>query len=78
MTSCRCESCRPDDPAPTYTRAWRAECEARTVLAIPTLEERREYLAKVAEKRGTAGRQQLEDVILRLHKQAQTRQKGKT
>jgi hypothetical protein len=39
--------------------AWRLECEARDVLAKPTLEARREYLAGVEEKRGKAAVEEL-------------------
>lgn len=42
---------------------FRAECEARYVLAKP-LAERREYLRGVEEHRGIAGRKYLERVIL--------------
>lgn len=31
---------------------WRAECEARTVLQMPTLQRRRDYIALVERKRG--------------------------
>jgi hypothetical protein len=47
--------CRPDDPAPTYTEAFRQECEARYLAALPTNEHRREYLdgpKGVLERRG--------------------------
>ncbi len=42
---------------------FRAECEARYVLAKP-LAERREYLRGVEEHRGITGRKYLERVIL--------------
>ncbi len=42
---CCCESCQPDSPAPTYTRAYMLECHARWVLSHPLLW-RQEYLAK--------------------------------
>lgn len=41
MTDCRCESCRPHDPAPMYTRAYMLECLAREIAALPTISERR-------------------------------------
>jgi len=45
------------------SEAFRAECEARYVLAKP-LAERREYLRGVEKHRGAAGREYLERVIL--------------
>ena len=47
--------CRPDDPAPTYTEAFRHECEAHYLAALPSNEHRREYLEGpkgVLERRG--------------------------
>jgi hypothetical protein len=49
--TCPCPLCRPDNPAPTYTRAWALECEAREVLAMP-LNDRKQYLVEVAARRG--------------------------
>ena len=49
---CRCEMCRPDDPAPTYTEAFRHECEARHVAALPSNERRAEFLGEVHKARG--------------------------
>jgi hypothetical protein len=51
-SSCRCEMCRPDDPAPTYTEAFRHECEARYVAALPSNDRRSEFLAEVLKARG--------------------------
>lgn len=34
--ACRCESCCPDDPAPTYTRQWLIACLAREIAAMPS------------------------------------------
>lgn len=31
---------------------WRAECEARAIAALPTLEERRSWLESLEKKRG--------------------------
>lgn len=42
---CPCDQCQPDSPAPTYTAAYRLQCEARTLLTRP-LEARRAYLAR--------------------------------
>ena len=51
-SDCRCEMCRPDDPAPTYTEAFRHECEARYVAALPSNERRAEFLGEVHKARG--------------------------
>lgn len=51
MTACRCESCAPDNPAPTYTQAHRHACEVRHVAGMPTNRDRAVYLAAVATKR---------------------------
>ena len=42
---------------------WRAECDARHVAALPSLEARRAYLAGVAEKRGQAAADALRAVV---------------
>ena len=67
LTGCRCEQCT-DDPAPTWTEAWRLECEARAVLKMPTREARRDYLASIEKLRGAPGRQRLEAAIMGAHK----------
>lgn len=46
-----------------YSQEWRAECEARHVLAMPSIIARREYLAAIRKKRGDAAGQQLEDLV---------------
>lgn len=46
------------------SEAWRHECEARTVLAMPTLTARRDYLAAVERKRGIAARERLQQTML--------------
>ena len=45
---------------------WRAECEARTVLAMPTLAERRSFLADVEKHRGEAAANQLKSDMRKL------------
>ena len=52
MTTCQCESCCPENPGATYTRAHMLACEARRVCRIPTREERAGYLADVEKFRG--------------------------
>jgi hypothetical protein len=47
---------------PTWTEAWRLECEARHVLTWP-LQARRDYLTAVAKARGEAAAQSLKAAI---------------
>lgn len=42
---------------------WRLECEARHVIAMPTLKARRQYLIKILENRGEKETQRLENEI---------------
>lgn len=53
---------------PYKTEQYRNECEARHVLAMPTLEERRTYLSAVEKRRGKQSRKYLESEILRQHR----------
>jgi len=46
--------------------AWRAECEARAVLEMPTRRQRQEYLANVGKRRGQGEQQRLERIALAL------------
>lgn len=64
---CKCPACQPENPAPTYTRAWALECEARWVLAMP-FNDRAPYLVEIAKKRGEAGREALSAEISRIWK----------
>ena len=48
------------------SEAWRAECEARSVLAIPTKGGRYNYLNKVQERRGKEARDRLHDEVMRV------------
>jgi hypothetical protein len=52
MSNCACEACQPSAPAPTYTEAHRAACEARHVASMDTHRDRREYLGGVKKARG--------------------------
>lgn len=64
--SCLCPSCRPQDPAPTYTEAYRHECEVRYVVSLGTQEDRRKYLAGVAKRRGLEAMSTLRNDAIRL------------
>lgn len=45
------------------SEAWRLECEARHVLAMPNIYTRRLYLAEVTKRRGEAGGKYLADKV---------------
>lgn len=45
---------------------WRAECEARRVLRMPTKAHRHAYLHAVAKRRGQQAREALETAVLAL------------
>lgn len=49
-----------------YSEAWRAECEARTVLAMPR-DKRLEHYQACAAKRGKEAAQSLRDDVCRLY-----------
>lgn len=48
------------------SEAWRAECEARHLLKLPSIGERRDYLNTVSRRRGLASRAALESLALAL------------
>lgn len=54
-----------------YTDQARRESEARHVLRMPTIAARREYLSMVEAKRGKAGREYLEQEIMKQWKEKQ-------
>ena len=60
MPACFCPSCC-DDPAATYTEAYRAECEAAMVAEMTSRDERRRYLAMVRMQRGAVAARELRD-----------------
>jgi hypothetical protein len=53
----------------TYSEEWRRECEAKHVLRIRTLHERREYLEKVLKARGEKATNQLKADMMKFHKE---------
>ena len=55
------------------SEAWRHECEAATVLAMPTLDKRRNYLAAVEKRRGSAARESLQNTMLGIRNADQKR-----
>lgn len=49
--------------ADSNSEAWRMECEARSILSLPTKSRRHEYLAKVEAKRGQVKRYELKNLV---------------
>lgn len=47
----------------SYSDDWRAECEARQVLAMPDIQARRTYLADISKRRGEVAGQALADLV---------------
>ena len=47
----------------------RRRCEAKYVLAMPLLEQRRDYLSRIEKARGIAGREYLEAEIRKVWKE---------
>lgn len=45
---------------------WRAECEARHVLSMPSVVARREYLAGIRQRRGPNAYEALADLVRAL------------
>lgn len=46
--------------------AWRAECEARTIMRMATVQERRAWLDGIESKRGKKARESLQALITTL------------
>lgn len=57
------------------SEAWRAECEARHVLAMPAVEARREYLTGIQKRRGQAAYQALADLVREVWRVGKTPRK---
>jgi hypothetical protein len=53
----------------SWSEAWRHECEARAILAMPTRDARRKHLDHVERLRGTKERQRLEETALAIWEQ---------
>lgn len=52
------------------SEAWRCECEARRVAGLPTLEQRRDYLAHIERRRGCAEADKLRAMVAAVWKGA--------
>lgn len=53
------------------SEAWRHETEARHILALPTLPERRAWLEAIEKRRGSAAAAALRRTMLALHEAGQ-------
>lgn len=49
--------------APSGSEAWRHECEARAIAALPTLAERRAWLEDIERRRGKPAADALRDTM---------------
>lgn len=56
----------------TWSEEWRAECEARHVLNLPSKTQRNAYLATVERKRGQASRDALADLVMAIWRAGRT------
>lgn len=54
----------------TWSAEYRMECEARDVLRVPTIAERRARLGRIEMKRGKASRSALETAMLVIYRRA--------
>lgn len=50
----------------SYSEEWRAECEARAVLNMPTRMDRARYLGLVARRRGPAAADAIRELGLKI------------
>ena len=64
-----CTVARSHASNPTWQEAWRMECEARYLLSLPTLEDRREALGMNARAQRKAA---LMAEMTRVHKAARS------
>ncbi len=63
--SIHCRPCRPDDPWPTYTEAYRRTCLARFVAELPTREERRALINGLSKRHGQPSAERLKGEVRR-------------
>ena len=53
--------------ADSASEAWRHECEARHIANLPTSEQRHDYVAAVAKRRGETAGQALQQLATRIY-----------
>jgi hypothetical protein len=70
VSTCRCDTCCPDAPAPTWTAAFRRDCLARYVAALPTLDDQRAFLDAWFRRHGKAATAALKDAVRRVWREA--------
>lgn len=46
-----------------YSEEWREECEARSIVNMPTIQQRRDYLAYIRKNRGEDSANRLENIV---------------
>ena len=51
----------------SWSEEWRSECEARFVLTMPYLADRRNYLADIQKKRGWKAYDALKATMMAVH-----------
>ena len=67
--SCLCESCRPLDPAPSYTEAHKRACLVMDIARTPTREARRERIARWRKRHGDASADALMNEVAGVFKE---------
>ena len=67
--SCLCESCRPHDPAPSYTEAFKRRCLVLDIARTPTREARRERIARWRKRHGDASADALMNEVAGVFKE---------
>jgi MoxR-like ATPase len=67
MNPCQTETGEIPDTC-TWSEAFRARCEARHVMRMPTKDERNKYLARVEKARGIESAQRLKADVTRIWK----------
>ncbi len=68
VTDCLCESCRPHDPAPTFTEAFKRHCLVMDIVHAPTREARRARIARWRQRHGDASADALMGEVMEAFK----------
>jgi MoxR-like ATPase len=76
VTDCFCESCRPHDPAPTYTEAFKRNCLVMDIVNTPTREARRARIARWRQRHGDASADALMDEVMEAFKRSRASAAG--
>jgi hypothetical protein len=73
VSACRCERCCPNDPGPTYTRAYLIACLAREIAALPSLTQRRARVEGWEKRHGKSAGAQLKEAVRAVWRDAAKR-----